>query len=153
MQKWQFTYKEVGTLLKLAGLMESHHPQPVPLGLFHFPSLEEFHLGSLASHSWSELPSGQLLLTQCRCPSLCSHLGQILCLCPPLYYTQGWRVINVRCWRFCQHWGFWFSMYFYPSSYLQGLPALPHSGCLLCSCHTGKESQSIRRQSSLVRIT
>ena len=33
--------------------------------------------GGLASHSWSELPPGWLLPTQCRWPNLCSHLGQL----------------------------------------------------------------------------
>ena len=56
--------KEVSTLLKSADLMESHHPQLVPPGLFHFSSLEEFLPGSLVSHSKSELPSDQLLPAQ-----------------------------------------------------------------------------------------
>ena len=45
---------------------------------FHFSGPEEFLLGILASHSQSELPPGQLLPTQCRWPSLCSHLGQLV---------------------------------------------------------------------------
>ena len=79
---------------------------------------------------------------------------QILHLCYPLLHlTWSWRGLHIRCWRFCQCWGFWFNMYFHPGSNLQGLPALLHSGHLLCSCHTGKESQPVRSQSSLMRVT
>ena len=118
---------------------------------------------------WSVYISfGWFLPTWHRWPSLCSHLGQLLgwqwlqwpphlsqllCLLyPPLQLTLGWRGFHFWYWGVCQQWGFLPRMHLHPGPYLQGLPALPHSRCFLCSCHSGKERQPIRNQSSLMRV-
>ena len=153
--------------------MENHCSWPVPLGLLHLSSLQEFLLGSLASHGWLELPSGQFLPIWYRWSSLHSHLGQLLGwwwlqqpshhlqhlhFCPPpLHFTQGWRGLNIRHWRLHQCWEFhrcflMCSKHLWHSSYSQGLLALPHPGHLFHLCHTGKENQPIRSQGSCVRV-
>ena len=171
MSEGQFMDEKVRTLLELADLMECHYPWPVPPGLFHFSSLKEFLLGSLASLGQSELPSSWLLPTWHRWPGLCSHLSQLsggwqlqwppnllqlLILCPPsLYLSWHWSGLHIRYWRFCQCWGFHrCSMHLHPSFCLQGLPALPHLGHLfILAILELKENWPIRSQSSLMRIT
>ena len=134
-------------------------------GFFPF---QELFLRSLTSNGKCGFPLGWLLPTQCRWPGLYSHLGQLsgwgqiwwpphpsqlLCLLNPLLQlTLGWRVSTSGIWGSCQRWEFVFRMYLCPGPYLHSLPALPHSGCFLCSCHTGKESQPIRSQSSFARV-
>ena len=55
MLKKGLTNKEVHAFLKVPDLTESHCPWSVPLGLLHLSSLEEFLLGTFASHGRSEL--------------------------------------------------------------------------------------------------
>ena len=49
------------------------------LVIFTFPAWRNSFWGGFASHGWLELPPDCLLLTWCRWPSLCSHLGQLSC--------------------------------------------------------------------------
>ena len=73
----EFPDEELSALLKLPDLPKSNCARLVLPGLLYFTSLEEFLLGGFASHSRLELPPDWLLLTQCRWPGLCSHLGQL----------------------------------------------------------------------------
>ena len=75
-EKGEFPDEELGALLELPDLLKSNCARPV-LSDLHLSSLEEFLLGAFASHGQLELPPGWLLLTQCRWPSFCSHLGQL----------------------------------------------------------------------------
>ena len=69
--------EDLGFLLELTHLPKSNCARPVPPGLLYFTSPEEFLPGGFASHGQMELPPGWLLPTQCRWPSLHSHLGQM----------------------------------------------------------------------------
>ena len=70
--------EELGALLELLDLPKSNCARPVLPGLLYLTSLEELLPEGFASYGQSELPPGWLFLTQCRGPSLHSHLGQLL---------------------------------------------------------------------------
>ena len=162
--KKEFAYKKVHAFLKVMGLMQSHCPQLVPLGLLHHISLQEFLLGGLASYGRSELPPHWLLLAKHGWPSLCSHLGQLSgwwwpwwpphlsqhlsFLYPPLQFP-----LCLGFWCYLWSWGFLSLCMDLGLCLCLPTPLVfPLSRCYVCSCHAGilKESQPIRSQSSLM---
>ena len=67
MFKEALTNEELGTLLVLVDLMESHSPQPVLLGLFYKPSILEFFAGGFPPivGLTCEVPASAIICTSC----------------------------------------------------------------------------------------
>ena len=110
----------------------------------------------LASFSLPDIdgPASAAIWANCHVSDDSVNLLQLLHLCPPpFYFIQGWRGLHSRYWRFHWYWGFHrCNMHFHPSFHLLGLPLISLPGCNLCSCHTEKENQPIRCQSSFTRV-
>ena len=136
--------------------MESHCPWSIPLGLLYFLGLWKLLLGSLASHSQSELLSGQLLPNWYWWPSPCSHLGQLSgrrWLWWPPHLLQH-SCLLARYWRFHWCWGFYrCCMYLCSCPSSPSFSLFPLPVCDLGSGHTGTKNQPIRNWSSLTEVT